>query len=67
MSDSTEKKAQGMWDQAKGKTKETVGDLTNDESMQTEGKVDQMKGKVEKKTGDLQGKLDDMTDKDRRS
>ena len=38
---------QGTWDQAKGKVKEEVGDLTDNEKMEYEGKLDQTKGKVE--------------------
>ena len=36
----------GAVDNAKGKAKEAVGDITGDESLKTEGKVDQGKGKV---------------------
>ena len=61
--DSTTNKAQGAWDQVKGKTKETVGDVTDNESMQASGKADQMKGKAQEKYGDAQGKFDDVTDK----
>ena len=61
MSDSTQKKAQGTWDEVKGKTKAAAGDLTDDESMQAKGKAEEMKGKAEKKVGEAQGKFNDLT------
>ncbi len=36
----------GALDDAKGKAKEAVGDVTGDRSLKNEGKVDQGKGKV---------------------
>jgi uncharacterized protein YjbJ (UPF0337 family) len=36
----------GAVDEAKGKAKEAVGDLTDDDKLKNEGKVDQAKGKV---------------------
>ncbi len=46
-------KAEGAWDNAKGKVKEKVGELTDDENTEAEGKKDQIKGKVEGAKGDL--------------
>jgi uncharacterized protein YjbJ (UPF0337 family) len=37
-------KAEGKWDEVKGKVKEGVGDATDDESLEAEGKKDQVKG-----------------------
>jgi uncharacterized protein YjbJ (UPF0337 family) len=39
-------------DEAKGRTKEAVGDLTDDEKLKREGKLDQAGATVKKKTGD---------------
>jgi uncharacterized protein YjbJ (UPF0337 family) len=36
----------GAVDEAKGKAKQAVGDLTDDEKLKNEGRVDQAKGKV---------------------
>lgn len=36
----------GETDQAKGRIKEAVGDLTDDKDLQREGKVDKMAGKA---------------------
>jgi uncharacterized protein YjbJ (UPF0337 family) len=36
----------GAVDEAKGKGKEAVGDITGNQKLKTEGKVDQGKGKV---------------------
>jgi uncharacterized protein YjbJ (UPF0337 family) len=49
----TEDRAQGQWDQAKGKVKEEVGDMTDDRSTEMEGKWDQAKGNVEEKIGEV--------------
>jgi uncharacterized protein YjbJ (UPF0337 family) len=36
----------GALDEAKGKAKEAIGDVTDDNRLKSEGKVDQGKGKV---------------------
>jgi uncharacterized protein YjbJ (UPF0337 family) len=36
----------GAVDDAKGKAKEAVGDLTGDDKLKSEGKIDRAKGKV---------------------
>lgn len=43
-------------DKAKGRAKEAVGDLTDDDEMKREGKADQASGKVK-------GAVDDVKDK----
>jgi uncharacterized protein YjbJ (UPF0337 family) len=53
---------QGDWDQAKGKVKEEVGDVTNNEKMEYEGKIDQAKGKVEEGVGQARDAWDHPTD-----
>ncbi len=40
----TDDKFEAKGDQLKGKLKEGVGDATDDQGLQTEGKVDQAKG-----------------------
>jgi uncharacterized protein YjbJ (UPF0337 family) len=47
----TDDRAAGAWDETKGKVKEAVGDATDDESMENEGKKDQVKGKTEQAVG----------------
>ena len=59
---STRDRAEGMFDQGKGKVKQGVGDLTDDEQMQGEGKVDELKGKGEQAVGDLKDAAGDMKD-----
>ena len=49
---------QGNWDQAKGKVKEEVGDVTDNQKMEYEGKVDQAKGKVEEGVGEARDAWD---------
>jgi uncharacterized protein YjbJ (UPF0337 family) len=57
----------GKMDEAKGRTKEAVGDLTDDEELQREGQHDQAAGSVKEKIGDAadwaEDKVDDVKDK----
>jgi len=46
-------KAEGKGDQVKGKLKEELGDLTDDESLEAEGHKDQAKGKAKEAMGDV--------------
>ena len=46
----------GKVDQAKGRVKQVVGDLTGDEKMKAEGQMDEAGGKVEEAVGKLQRK-----------
>ena len=46
-----EDSAKGTWDKTKGNVKETVGKATDDERLETEGRVDQAKGGVKKAVG----------------
>jgi len=41
----------GKIDQAKGKAKQAVGDLTNDPDLKAEGEADEIAGKVEHTVG----------------
>jgi len=58
-----EDKVRGGFDQAKGKVKETAGNLTGDEQMRDEGKLDQAKGKVERGVGDVKDAAGSLKDK----
>ena len=60
-----DQEVQGNWDQAKGKVKEELGDLTDNEKMEYEGKYDQAKGKVEEGVGEVRDTLDHATDPNR--
>ena len=59
---STRDRAEGLFDQGKGKVKQGVGDLTDNEQMQGEGMVDELKGKGEQAVGDLKDAAGDMKD-----
>jgi uncharacterized protein YjbJ (UPF0337 family) len=41
----------GKIDQAKGKAKQAVGDLTNDDNLKAEGEADEVAGKVQDTVG----------------
>lgn len=50
-------------DDAKGRAKEAVGDLTDDEELKREGKADQAGGKVKGVIGNIADKADDLVEK----
>jgi uncharacterized protein YjbJ (UPF0337 family) len=54
----------GTTDDLKGRAKEAVGDLTDDDSLKNEGKVDRASGTVKDKVGDAADKVKDALRKD---
>jgi uncharacterized protein YjbJ (UPF0337 family) len=60
MSDSTKDRVTGHVDEAKGKAKSAVGDVTGDDQMKTEGQADQLTGKVKQGVADLKDKANDV-------
>jgi len=50
------------FDQAKGRAKEAVGDLTDDKDLQREGKMDRVAGETKEKIGDVTDKVKDVVD-----
>lgn len=61
-----ENNLRGKGNELKGRVKDAVGGLTNDSSLQAEGKVDKVKGKVQDKVGDVQRRIGRETDEPRR-
>jgi uncharacterized protein YjbJ (UPF0337 family) len=53
----------GRIDQAKGKVKETAGDLAGNARASSEGKADQVKGRVQAEVGDAKQKVKRTIDK----
>jgi uncharacterized protein YjbJ (UPF0337 family) len=54
----------GNLDEAKGRAKQAVGDLTDDDDMRREGKVDETAGKAKDKLGDaVDAVKDKITDR----
>jgi uncharacterized protein YjbJ (UPF0337 family) len=51
-----------MTDKAKGHAKEAVGDITDDERLEREGKLDQMSGEVKGKAEDAKDKVGEGVD-----
>jgi len=49
-------------DQAKGRIKQAVGDLTDDEDLKKEGRADETAGKVKGVVDDAKDKADDLVD-----
>lgn len=58
-----DQRMEGTVNDAKGKVKEGVGDVTGDERLQNEGQADQLQGKIQKGIGDVQDKLQDAGDR----
>lgn len=60
-------KAEGKWDQVRGRVKEAWGSLTDDDLDRTEGKRDRLVGTIKERTGEtvdaIERKLSDIFDK----
>ena len=54
-------------DEAKGRTKEAVGDLTDDEKLKREGKIDRSVSSVKDTVDDVADKVKEKVGKDRDS
>ena len=54
----------GTMDDAKGRTKEAVGDLTGDQDLKDEGKVDRASGKLKEAVGGIAEKAKGFLRKD---
>ncbi len=54
----------GTIDDAKGRTKEALGDLTGDEDLKNEGKVDRATGKIKDAVGGVADKAKELLRKD---
>ena len=50
-------------DQAKGKVKQALGDLTDNKDLKRQGKVDEAAGKVKKVVKDSGRKMEELVDK----
>ena len=53
----------GSLDEAKGRAKQAVGDLTGNDDLRREGKVDEKAGQAKDKVGDVKDKAEDVIDK----
>jgi len=49
-------------DEMKGRAKEAMGDLTDDDELKREGKADRAGGKVKRVAEDVEDKADDAVD-----
>jgi uncharacterized protein YjbJ (UPF0337 family) len=50
-------------DQAKGRVKEAVGSLADDDDLKREGKTDRVAGETKEKIGQAKDKVEDVIDK----
>jgi uncharacterized protein YjbJ (UPF0337 family) len=53
----------GNLDEAKGRAKQAVGDVTGDDDLRREGEVDEKAGQAKDKVGDLKDKAENAIDK----
>lgn len=64
MQESTRWKAEGNWDQFKGRVKEQWGQITDNDLKQAEGNFDQLVGIIKERTGEsletVHERLDDI-------
>jgi uncharacterized protein YjbJ (UPF0337 family) len=52
----------GNLDEAKGRAKQAVGDVTGDDDLRREGKVDEKAGQAKDKVGAAKDKAEDVID-----
>ena len=64
MTSSSQDRAEGAVDDAKGRIKGAVGNITGDKQTQGEGMLDQAKGAVKQGVADAKDKINEMTNKD---
>lgn len=50
-------------DQVKGRAKEAVGDITDDDDLKREGQADRLAGEAKEKLGDAKKKIEEVIDK----
>jgi uncharacterized protein YjbJ (UPF0337 family) len=50
-------------DKMKGRAKQAVGDLTDDDDLKREGKIDETAGKAKEKVRDVKDKAEDTIDR----
>ena len=60
MTDQSQDRMSGAFDEAKGRGKEALGDLTDDKSTKMQGKKDQAMGKAKQGLADAKDKADDV-------
>jgi uncharacterized protein YjbJ (UPF0337 family) len=63
MASPEQNKVEGKIDDAKGRGKMAVGDLTDNDQLKDEGAMDRMTGAVKQSVGDVKDKVSDLADK----
>lgn len=58
MSDATQQKWEGRWDQLKGRAKQAWGDLTDDDLNVSEGNYDELIGRIKERTGETREEVE---------
>ncbi|UTF50733.1 CsbD family protein [Desulfomicrobium sp. ZS1] len=59
MKPSTKNQTEGVYHEAKGKIKETVGKIIDKPSLEAEGLAEKVAGKVQKKVGEVEKVLEE--------
>lgn len=63
MDDNKREQVEGHATEAKGKVKEGLGDVRNDDDQRAEGQADQAEGKVQQGIGKVKDKVSDAVNK----
>lgn len=58
----TEDRAEGTFDEVKGRVKSAWGNLTGDDTAKLEGEIDQVKGKAKQGMADVKEAVEDVLD-----
>jgi uncharacterized protein YjbJ (UPF0337 family) len=58
----TDDKMRGKFDEATGKAKQAIGDMTDNDKMRDEGRADEAKGKGKQALGNVKNAADDAKD-----
>jgi uncharacterized protein YjbJ (UPF0337 family) len=60
MTDSSQDRIEGKFDELKGRSKSALGEMTDDDRKRAEGQADQNQGKLKKGIADVKDKVDDV-------
>jgi len=63
MTDSSQDRIEGKFDELKGRGKSALGEMTDDDRKRAEGQADQNQGKLKQGIADAKDKVDDVVKK----
>jgi len=63
MTDSSQDRIEGKFDELKGRGKSALGEMTDDDQKRAEGQADQDQGRLKQGIADVKDKVDDVVKK----